>query len=197
MANAPVPGYQAFWAERRASLQSEYQVLIEQYHDADTQYKLLYKNLCDTEDVTGYTPAAVGESAGWKEIVSTAEDNRASYCKALSGKVLFSALYGTYTVAFKELKSILKASNSTGGTTTASESVKPTEEDVFKEVRRCKRHSINEAATTSKKPAAEAKSSPLKRSPRANSSLVSGQQCTQILWLPRPLHRGDSPWESS
>jgi hypothetical protein len=33
--------------------------------------------------------------------------------------------------------------------------VKPTQ-DGFKEVRRCKRHSTNEAAPTSKKPAAEA-----------------------------------------
>jgi hypothetical protein len=61
MANAPVPGYQAFWAERCASLQSEYHVLIKQYPDADTQYRLLYKTLCDIENVAGYTPAAVGE----------------------------------------------------------------------------------------------------------------------------------------
>jgi hypothetical protein len=162
MADAPVPGYQAFWAERRASLQSEYQVLLKQYPEADTQYRLLYKTSCDTEDVAGYTPAAVGESDECTAIVSSAEDNRTSYCKARSGKVLFSALYGTYTVAFEELKSILKSSNSAGGPTTASESVKPTQEDGFKEVRRRKRHSTNEAAPTSKKPAAEAKSTPAK-----------------------------------
>jgi hypothetical protein len=157
MTGAPVPGYQAFWAEKRASLKSEYQVLIKQYPDADLQYRLLYKVICNIEDVAGCTPAAVGESAEW-----TAEDNRASYCKALSDSVLFSALHGAYTVALNDLKSLLKTSSSAGGTATGIESVKSTEEDGFKEVRRRKRHSTNEAAPTSKKPAAEAKSTPAK-----------------------------------
>jgi hypothetical protein len=120
MAGAPVPGYQAFWAERRASLQSEYQVLLKQYPDADTQYRLLYTTICNIEDLAGCTPAAVRESTQWTEIVNTAEDNRANYCKALSGKVLFSAPHGTYTVALKELKSLMKASNSAGGTNTTT-----------------------------------------------------------------------------
>jgi hypothetical protein len=162
MAGAPVPGYQAFWAERRASLKSEYQVLIKQYPDADPQYRLLYEAICNIEDLAGCTPAAVGESAEWTAIVNTAEDNRATYCKALSGSVLFSALHGTYTVALIEFKSLLKASNSAGGTATGIESVKPTQEDGFKEVRRRKRHSTNEAAPTSKKPAAEAQSTTAK-----------------------------------
>jgi hypothetical protein len=100
MADAPVPGYQAFWAERRASPQSEYQVLIKQYRDADMQYRLLYKTFCDTEDVAGYTPAAAWESAEWTAIVSTAEDNRATNCKALSGKVLFIACMGPTQLHF-------------------------------------------------------------------------------------------------
>jgi hypothetical protein len=79
MADAPVPGYQAFWAERRAALKSEYQVLIKQHPDADTQYRLLYNTFCIIEEVAGCTPAAVGESAEWTEIVNTAEDNRASF----------------------------------------------------------------------------------------------------------------------
>jgi hypothetical protein len=95
-------------------------------------------------------------------IVNTAEDNRASYCKVLSGSVLFSALQGIYTVTLIELKYLLKASNSTGGGATAIESVKPTQEDGFKEVRRQKRHSTNEEAPTSKKAAAEAKNTPAK-----------------------------------
>jgi hypothetical protein len=174
MADAPVLGYQAFWVERPASLQSEYHVLIKQYPDADPQYKLLYKTFCNIEDVAGCTPIAVGESAQWTAIVNTAEDNRDSYCKALSGKILFSVLYGIYTVALNELKSLLKASNSAGGTATANESLKPTQEDGFKEVRRRQRRSTNEAAPTSKKQAAE--TPPLKRSPRATSSPLSGQQ---------------------
>jgi hypothetical protein len=112
MAAAPVPGYQAFWADRRSSLKSEYQVLIKQFPNADSQYRLLYETICDIEDLAGCTPAAVGESAEWLAIVNTAEENRASYCKALSGSVLCSALHGPYTVALKDLKSLLKSSNS-------------------------------------------------------------------------------------
>jgi hypothetical protein len=94
MAAAPVPGYQAFWADRRSSLKSEYQVLIKQFPHADSQYRLLYETICNIEDLAGCTPAAVGESAEWTAIVNTAEENRASYFKALSGSVLFSALHG-------------------------------------------------------------------------------------------------------
>jgi hypothetical protein len=78
-------------------LEAEYNALIEKYPDADTQYRQLYSALCTTEDVAGYTPAVVGESAEWTAIVSSAEENRACYCKALTGKTLFSALYGTYS----------------------------------------------------------------------------------------------------
>jgi hypothetical protein len=93
-----MPGYQAFWAGKRSSLPAEYQTLMVKHPDADAQYRQLFKVLCDIEDVAGYTPAEVGESAEWTVIVSAAEDNRANYCKALSGRTLFSTLYGTYTV---------------------------------------------------------------------------------------------------
>jgi hypothetical protein len=119
MADAPVPGYQTFWAERRVSLKSEYQVLIKEYPDPDTQCRLLYKIICSIEDVAGCAPAAVEESTEWTAIVTSAEENRASYCKALSSKLLFIALYWTYTVALNKLKSLLKARNSAGGTDTA------------------------------------------------------------------------------
>jgi hypothetical protein len=115
--------------------------MIGNYPDADTQYRQLFRVLCDIEDVAGYTPAVFGESAEWMAIVSATEENRINYCKALSGKTLFSALYGTYTVTLNDLKSILKASNSAGKTTE-----KPTQEEGFQEVRRRKRHSTTEKA---------------------------------------------------
>jgi hypothetical protein len=40
-------------------------------------------------------------------IVTSAEENTRNLCKALSGKTLFSALYGTYPVALHELKAVL------------------------------------------------------------------------------------------
>jgi hypothetical protein len=58
--------------------------------------------LCDTEVVTGHTPASVGEIVEWTSILNIAEDNRASYCKALTGRTLFSALYGTYIITLIE-----------------------------------------------------------------------------------------------
>jgi hypothetical protein len=92
----------------------------------------------------------VGERQQWSAIVNTADENRQNFCKALTGKTLFSALYGTYTVALQELKAVLKASNPAGQPQIPKSSA--TQEDGFKEVRRRKRHSTGEAARTPKKP---------------------------------------------
>jgi hypothetical protein len=144
-----VPGYQAFWTEKRVTLKSEYKQLIGQFPNADAQLKQLFKVVCDIEDVAGYTPASVGESQEWSAIVNTADDNRQNFCKALTGKTLFSALYGTYAVALQELKAVLKASNTAGQSQILKSSA--TQEDGFKEVRRRKRHRTGEAALTPKK----------------------------------------------
>jgi hypothetical protein len=72
------------------------------FPDADAQLKQLFKVLCDIEDVAGYNPASVGESEQWSSIVSAAEDKRQNFCKALTGKTLFSALCGMYTVTLQE-----------------------------------------------------------------------------------------------
>jgi hypothetical protein len=109
MADVPVPGYQKFWTDKRTSLKAHYQLLVAKHPDAEVQLKQLFKILCDIEDVAGYTPVSVGESVEWTSIVNTAEDNRTSYCKALNGKTLYSALYGTYTVTLNKSKVMLKA----------------------------------------------------------------------------------------
>jgi hypothetical protein len=116
MADIPVPGYQAFWIDKCKALNSEYKRLLSQSPDADAQLKQLFKVLCDIEDVAGYTPASEGDSDQWSYIVNTAEDNRQNFCKALDGKTLYSALYGTYTVALQELKALLKASTTANPT---------------------------------------------------------------------------------
>jgi hypothetical protein len=102
MADIPVPGYQAFWTEKRKPLKAESKRLLSQSPDADTQLKQLFKVLCDIEDVAGYTPASVGNSDQWSSIVIAAEGNRRNFCKALDRKTLYSALYGTYTVTLQE-----------------------------------------------------------------------------------------------
>jgi hypothetical protein len=89
-----------------------------QFPDADAQLRQLFQVLCDIEDVAGYTPATMGESKKWSSIVNAAEENRQNFCKTLSGKILFSALYSTCTVTLQELKAVLKASNQAGQNTT-------------------------------------------------------------------------------
>jgi hypothetical protein len=51
-----------------------------------------------------YTPPSTGKSEEWAAIVSSAEENKENYCNALRGKILFSALYDTYTVMLNEIK---------------------------------------------------------------------------------------------
>jgi hypothetical protein len=142
-------------------LEAEYKTLIGKYPDADTQYRLLYSALCALEDVAGHTPAAVGESAEWTAVVGATEENRANYCKVLTGKTLFSALHGTYTVTLKELKSLLKASTTAGRSTE-----KPAQDAGFQEVRRRKRHNTTEAAPTSKKAVTTGASAPVTTPPK-------------------------------
>jgi hypothetical protein len=165
MAGAPVPGYQEFWADKRASLEAEYKTLVGKYPDADTQYRQLYRTLCAIEDVAGYAPAVVGESAEWTAVVSAAEENRASYCKALSGKTLLSAMYGTYSVTITDFKSILKVGKSTEKSTE-----KTAQDEDFQEVRRCKRHNTTEAAPTSKKAVPTGASAPVSRPPKEKTT---------------------------
>jgi hypothetical protein len=90
------------------------------------------------------------------------EENRANFCKALSVKTLYSALYGSYTVTFNDLKDLLKASTTAkSGTTGPSH-----QDDSFQEVRRRKRQNTQEAAKTSKKAAVQFTPQPEINSPK-------------------------------
>jgi hypothetical protein len=131
--------------------------MAKQYPETEQYYRKLFKIYCDIEDVASFTPATIGESAEWTAIVNTAEENRDSYCKALTGKLLFSALYGTYTVTLNDLKYLVKARSSE---TSKTVSAKPAQEEDFKEVRRRKRQNTTESAPISKKPSAAAGNTP-------------------------------------
>jgi hypothetical protein len=87
----------------------EFQDLVGKHPDAEVQLCQLFKVLCDIQDVAGYVPPSVGESEEWTIIVNTVEENCVNYCKALSGRTLYSALYGTYSISLKELKGLVKA----------------------------------------------------------------------------------------
>jgi hypothetical protein len=115
----------------------------------------LYKVLCNIEDVSGYTPTLVGKSQEWESIVSTVEENCASYCEALSGKPLYTALYGSYTVALQELKGLLKASvQAQRSVATKCAELSRQQEDGFTEVRRHKRRNSQETKKAAMLPAA-------------------------------------------
>jgi hypothetical protein len=79
-------------------------------------HKQVFKVICNIEDMIGYTTASVGESIECTSIINTAEENRVSYCKALTGKTLFNALYGTYTVTLNEVNAMLKVNTLTDQT---------------------------------------------------------------------------------
>jgi hypothetical protein len=71
--------------EKRCTLKSQYQTLVQQNLDADTQLKQLFNFLGDIEDLAAHTPASVGESAEWAVIVNAAEEIGVSYYKGFHG----------------------------------------------------------------------------------------------------------------
>jgi hypothetical protein len=139
MAGVLTPAYQQFCS---LALKTEYKNIVNGHPDAAICMQHLHKVLCDIVALAGCTPASVGESEEWAAVVRSAEDNRESFCKALRGKPLFSALYGTYTVTLNELKTVLQASSQAGKTKQA---------DGFQEDRSRKRQFSGEAACTPKK----------------------------------------------
>jgi hypothetical protein len=131
-----------------------------QYPDVDIWLKQLFKVLGNIEDIVGHTPASVGESTEWVVTVNTVEENGAHYCKALHGKTLFSALYGTYTVISDELWAMLKASTLADQTNSIKATgQQTTQEDGFQEVWRQKQRTTDETARTSKKATVQNKTS--------------------------------------
>jgi hypothetical protein len=108
--DASEAGFQTLWKNKRSTLKSEYQTLVQQYPEAEAQLKKPFKVLSDIEDVARLVPDSVDGCTEWASIVNAAEEKGASYCKGLHGNPLFSDLYGTYAVTLQELHAVLKAS---------------------------------------------------------------------------------------
>jgi hypothetical protein len=145
-----MPVYQQFWAEKRASLERDFQNKWKTHPDAVPSMQRLFKVLCDLGALAGCTPVPVGESEEWAAVIRAAEENLESYSGALQGKTLYSALYGNYTIALNELKCVLKSSSSAR---------QPNQGDGYQEVRSRTRQSTAEAArspTTAAVPTPEA-----------------------------------------
>jgi hypothetical protein len=104
MAGVPASTYQQFWTDMRTSLTIESKGLINKYPDVALSVHQLLKVLCDIENLASNTPVSVGESEEWADVISSAEDNRETYCKALRGK----PQYGSYTVTLMILMGSLR-----------------------------------------------------------------------------------------
>jgi hypothetical protein len=101
------------------------------------------------------------------------KENRASFCKAISGKTLFSALHGTYTGTLGDLKNILKASKPAGQNMAPKSAGPPSAQEYdFQEVRRRKRQSIEETDRISKKAVPTTTSAPLDTAPKEVATLI-------------------------
>jgi hypothetical protein len=110
MAGAQVTEYEQYWLHEVNSLHSEYKDIVAKYPDAAPVMEKVHKVLCDIVSVAGCTPANVGRGDEWKSIVESAEQDRRQLCDSLKGNLMFSALYGTYTVTLSNLKSVLQTS---------------------------------------------------------------------------------------
>jgi hypothetical protein len=136
MWDIPVPGYQSFWTNKRSTLKSEHQTLVQQYSDADAQQNQLFEVLGGIEDVAGHNPASAGESVERAIIVNAAEENGANYCKALHGKTLLVPCMAC-TVTLQELMAVLKTRTLADQINSPKVTGKQTtQEDGFREVRR-------------------------------------------------------------
>jgi hypothetical protein len=103
MADVPVQGFRKYWRKNSASLKSEFHAITNKYPEVDSVVQEIYKFFNDIEILTGCTPVNVGEISEWTTTVNSAEENRANFCKVPAGNLLFSALFGMYTVTLNEL----------------------------------------------------------------------------------------------
>jgi hypothetical protein len=143
MAGIPVTAYEEFWLHEVNSLQSEYKDIVAEHPDAAHVMEQVHKVLGDIVCLAGCAPATVGMSKQWAAVVKSAEQDRRQLCNALKGKLLFSALYGTYTVTLGNLKEVLQASASRKEQAAPAATSQEATDDGFREQRRRKRNSSN------------------------------------------------------
>jgi hypothetical protein len=146
MADMPVSQSERYWQKEYKSLRDEYRDIVEKYPDAQGIIRQVSRVLSDIVSLAGCTPAYVGESRAWSSIVESTELDRIAFCKALKGKQLFNALYGTYSVALSDVKQVLQTSakRTPAPEQQAHSTVTTGEDDGFKEQKRRKRQNSSE-----------------------------------------------------
>jgi hypothetical protein len=140
--------YEEFWINEHESLRSESKSLIVETPEAKDVIQRVLKTLSDIVSLASCTPAKVGQSEEWSQIVATAQEDREKLCAVLRGKRLFSALYGVYCLALANLKAVLQ--NSVGRTSEPFQTTEPTasadDTDGFQERKRKKRNITGETS---------------------------------------------------
>jgi hypothetical protein len=102
--------YEAFWKHEDEALLEESQDIIQDFPDASDVIKRVVRIFSDIVSRASCTPAKVGGSEVWSQIVNEAKSERIKLCKTLKGKSLFNALYGVYSITLQELKTALQKS---------------------------------------------------------------------------------------
>jgi hypothetical protein len=131
------------WLDERHALRTEYKTIVSKFPEADAVLNHVYDILGNIASLARSAPRETSSSIQWEIIVKNALEDRKNLCKALKGKNLFSALFGTYTVALNELKSIVQSTASEAGSAAGPSVVSTDTEglgDGFREQRRRKRN---------------------------------------------------------
>jgi hypothetical protein len=76
VADEATTGFEQFWLHDYNSVQSEYKHLVQEHPEADSVIQVAYKVLGDIVSLTECTPASVGESAPFKEVIENAKQDR-------------------------------------------------------------------------------------------------------------------------
>jgi hypothetical protein len=142
MAGVPVSEFEKHWQHESQCLKEEYKDIMKLYPDAADTIGQVYKVLGDIVALADCTPVSIGESEAWSHIVKGTKVDGTEFCKVLSGKQLFSALYGMYSVALNDLKKVLQTSAKRMLLPTVQQREPNTEErqeDGFQEQKRRKR----------------------------------------------------------
>jgi hypothetical protein len=136
-----------FWLDERHTLRTGYKNIVAQYPEANVVFNHVYDILGTIASLVRSTPRQITNGASWQDIVKSAHKDQESLCNALGGKRLYSALYGTYTVALSELNSLVQTSTSEAGATPVPSAVTEASkgpDEGFHEQRKRKRNSTRE-----------------------------------------------------
>jgi hypothetical protein len=152
MVNVSTSQFQQFCSYQIESLRLEYKDITEQDPDVESVVVRVRRVLTSIARLAGSTPASVGESPKWAAIFQNMVDTRRKLRHILKGKLLYSALYGVYTVMLHDLIAVTKDNAAKGETVKTTITGRPSLEE-FREERRRKRESTDDVDIRAKKPA--------------------------------------------